>query len=125
MAGGVVFATSLGSIHDPSCPHHPGESGHGSWYASVLHGEQHEEATSAEAHSHRHAPSSDEAPDDCTCSGGLCVLSVVAGPPVQTASEISFGQTEPDDAGFAADIVPTHHSERYLQPPGRGPPTVL
>jgi len=125
MAGGVAFATSLGSIHDPRCPHHPGAGGHESWYASVLHGSQHAGAASADTHSHQHSPSSDEAPEDCTCTGGLCVLSVVAGPPVQTASEISFGQTEPDNVGFAADAVPTLEAERFLQPPGRGPPAVV
>jgi hypothetical protein len=124
MAGGLVFASLLGSLHDPGCAHHPGGGDHESWYgAIILHAEGSVELAPA---GHDHGDhSSGESPDDCTCSGGLCVPSATSGPPVQTASEITLGDDGPAVAYAVVVAEPTITAERYLQPPGTGPPTLV
>lgn len=124
MAGGLLSASLLGSLHDSGCAHHPGGGDHESWYgAVVLHAESSVELASA-GHDHGD-PSSGESPEDCTCTGGLCVPSAASGPPVQTASEITLGDDGPAVAYTVVVTAPTVTVERYLQPPGTGPPTVV
>jgi len=123
MACGFVVATSLGSLHDPNCSHHVGGADHESWYGSLGHGGG-AEASSASEHAHGQEPG-DTAPDDCTCHGGLCVLTVVGAPPARTAAEISFDIAEPDVLVSAVDVAPVSVSEGYHQPPGRGPPDLV
>jgi hypothetical protein len=123
MACGFVLATSLGSLHDPNCSHHVGGAGHESWYGSPGHGGGVEVHPAGE-HAHGEQPEQTP-PDDCTCHGGLCVLTVVVAPPVRTAEELSFGVTEPAALVSLVDVAPAAVAEGYHQPPGRAPPALV
>jgi len=124
LASGVLLTSSMGSLHDPHCPHHPGSADHEAWVGAVALdvGGTDEHAGHASSHG---APSGDQAPEDCTCEGGLCVLSAVVGPPAVAAAEISVGDARPTGSRPTVVAVMAGTPDRYLQPPGTGPPAIV
>lgn len=110
---------SVGGLHDPRCPHHPG--GSGDQPVSAGH-EGH--APAASGHEGHQAPSGDSQ-DACSCEGGLCVLSAAVDVCLQSARGVSLGTPRFDTfaSPALAELAPDAHS--YSQPPGRGPPAVV
>ena len=118
----LLIATSVGGLHDPRCPHHPG--GSGDQPVSAGH-EGHAPAPRGhEGHQEHQAPSGD-AEDACSCEGGLCVLSAAVDVCLQSACGVPLDapRFETSSAPAIADLRPDAHS--YSQPPGRGPPAVV
>jgi hypothetical protein len=118
----VLAAASAGSLHDPRCAHHPGNGAESPWDLGTPH--EHTGArTSASEHSH--GTSHEQAPDDCSCPGGLCAL----------GADRVYQQASPSvaslDAGRETWSAPEAHTacvarpELRTQPPGRAPPTEI
>lgn len=124
LASGFVLSSSFGSVHDPRSGHHAmGVAAHAMGPESVERA-----ATGAgtfEAHdAHHGSPPSDRVPEECPCLGGVCVLSVHAGPvqPRPTSLEGDAPEAEALPPHLTAPLARVWDG---LQPPGRGPPAVV
>jgi hypothetical protein len=99
-------------------------SGHESPYGPVAH-----EATGSGMSAQHEAPrgphTPDPVPEECPCLGGVCDLSVQADPAERSAPTNPDGNVLTRGPSRLRQAVLPGRAERYLQPPGTGPPTVV
>jgi hypothetical protein len=126
VTGGLLAATSFGSMHDPSCSHHRaaeegvpaaagGHAGHGpAHHASLASRAATEDPAS-------HGPQHGSSTEDCTCPGGLCVLSVAAPLPATRSTEWAPAAASHADSS-AEWVAFAPPAPEHVQPPGTGPP---
>ncbi|MGD2047675.1 MAG: hypothetical protein PVH96_15805 [Gemmatimonadota bacterium] len=122
----------MGSIHDPHCPHHPGSASHAWWLGTSMHGggeaghwhptEGTAQAESGDAHD---VPDSGEVPEDCSCDGGLCVVPGFAAPLSGAVADVSVEDAPTAVPSPSIPLLLDGSADRYLHPPGRGPPAVV
>jgi hypothetical protein len=120
VTGGVVFASSVGGIHDPRCPHHAGNAGAEAEHAPAHAG--HHGATSS--HDGSRGPAPQSGGEGCTCDGGLCVTSLIADPRPQPSPVVSVDATREERSTFPVPDVRLARPERGALPLWTGPPAV-
>jgi len=139
LLGGILLSSGVAGVHDPECPHHRaaagarGQHGHGAGPEGHRIDSGPAEGGSAGTHAghgdgaaHAGATSHDSSPEDCSCAGGLCALSVAL-PDSHVATGDAVGLDLPRESALVlpAEAVRDPQSTARLQPPATGPPAIV